>query len=269
MRKIFSSRMLLALFLFLAPCQFGFAWDLSEEQKRLQKLNGPEIIGEFEKGIRTSNKQKAYEAYMVFRQKDQAASRELYMEFERKFGPSGYAHQNLLSSSSVSEREEARVIMAFLNENVKNAAPVLFSDSPLNSNNLTRDDLNQFGDDLAEMVPEIQSCFHSFIFFNQGMKRHLSEFLKDEKSVSIIPMEERDTFFPGNSEQHWSEFQKKYPKAEGYFLFSKVGFDAPLQRAFFKVSLASKPGNARTEYQYYEKIDGIWKQICEKKLDAL
>jgi len=250
------------LWLLSAPI---FAWDRSEYQIELCTSNRSRVLEEFENSVREANKTKAFEAYQIFRFFDPFDSREMFSTFEQKFGGKNYESENLEQSSKLSDSEEAAVIIAVLNEMKNTSHFVVVSESLEDFSTFSTERLKEDKEKISEMVSEVWCCYNSFIKFNTGEK-HICVSIPGENKISEISLRKLRLYFPLKGRHYWEEFKKRYPGADGYYKFSKVGFDKNLEKAFLQMEAVHERGFFYGQFLYLEKIDGKWKKVCNRGL---
>lgn len=241
-----------------------FAWDRSEYQIKLCTNDRSDILNEFEKTVIEANKDKVFETYKIFRFFDPFGSREMFSTFEQKFGKQNYESENLEQPSKLSDYEEAAVIMAVLNETKTCSNFVVVSESLVDFSMFSSERLKENKNKISEMVSEVRCCYDSFINFNKGEK-HICVSVPGDNRISNISLRKLRLYFPLRGKHYWGIFNKRYPGVDGYYKFSKVGFDKTLEKAFLQMEAVHELGYYG-QFLYLEKIDGKWKKVCNRGL---
>ncbi len=242
-----------------------FAWDRSEYQKKLCNSDQLKVCKEIENNISDANKNKAFEAYQIYRFFDYFDSRGMFFKLEQAFGSQNYESENLEQITNLSDSEEAKVIIAILNQMKGCSHFVVVSESLNDFSSLSTQRLQEDKEKISEMVSEVWCCYRSFIKFNTGEKL-ICATVPGENRISEISLRKLRLFFPLKGRHYWKEFLKRYPGANGYYKFSKIGFDRTLEKAFLQMEAVHEHGFVYGKFLYLEKIDGKWKQVCERGL---
>lgn len=264
MRKFPVTAFLAFLSVSIFPIK-AYSWDYSEYQEKIKTMQKGELWDEFHKNLNASDKSKAYEAYLLYRPFDNFDSKGLLEEYEKKFGTQDYSKDDL---SIKQDQEEASVYQAYLefrDRLKKSKNHVVFSHSIVDFSKATKASIDEQVTKTKEMVAETKTCIRSF-FKNNSSPCTISTQLKGLPGIVLLSKDDYDRFFNKNDDKEWEAFQKNYPDANGYFRFSRVGFDQGFQRAFFQVHVQPKLDGGFGEFVYFEKINGKWMHISKKGL---
>jgi hypothetical protein len=85
--------------------------------------------------------------------------------------------------------------------------------------------------------------------------------LKSEADYLLIKQEELDSLLKRDNSvfKDWEAFQRKFPKSDGYYVFSRVGFNSEKTHAFVYVSFACGDMCGKGSYKLLIKENGVWK----------
>jgi hypothetical protein len=148
------------------------------------------------------------------------------------------------------EKEEQAVYAVFANEG-KGSALIL-----QNTSTSTLEDPQLLIDNIKESLPGISNGTIDSYLERNAQPSQLSPDMQLGLEYSLLTQTELAEI---SSQQNWHEIlRERYPGVEGYYIFSRVGFNNSLNQAVVYVGRVAGPLMGSGSYYLLEKEDGQW-----------
>lgn len=149
------------------------------------------------------------------------------------------------------EKEEQAVYAVFVNEN---SGPALILQNT--STSTVEEDPQLLLDNIKGGLPNISNQMIDNYLERNAQPSQLSPDMQLGVEYSLLTQTELAEI---SSQQNWHEIlQERYPGVQGYYIFSRVGFNNSLNQAVVYVGRVAGPLMGSGSYYLLEKQNGVW-----------